>query len=103
MSTERLYATFYVDDAHFCVDALGVQEVLRHQPMTRVPLAGAESSRVVRTVLFEVLALAVVGVAIALPLGWWLTQLVRSQLYGVEPRDPLREQAPAPERRVFLV
>ena len=50
---------------------------------------GAESSRVVRTVLFEVLALAAVGVAIALPLGWWLTQLVRSQLYGVEPRDPL--------------
>jgi ABC-type antimicrobial peptide transport system permease subunit len=50
---------------------------------------GAESSRVVRAVLFEVLALAVVGVAIALPLGWWLTQLVRSQLYGVEPRDPV--------------
>jgi ABC-type antimicrobial peptide transport system permease subunit len=50
---------------------------------------GAESSRVVRTVLFEVLALAALGVAIALPLGWWLTQLVRSQLYGVEPRDPL--------------
>ncbi len=49
---------------------------------------GAESSRVVRTVLFEVLALAAVGVAIALPLGWWLTQLVRSQLYGVGPRDP---------------
>jgi purine-binding chemotaxis protein CheW len=42
MSTERLYATFYVDDAHFGVDALGVQEVLRHQPMTRVPLATDE-------------------------------------------------------------
>jgi purine-binding chemotaxis protein CheW len=37
--TERLYATFYVDDAHFGVDALEVQEVLRRQPMTRVPLA----------------------------------------------------------------
>jgi predicted permease len=50
---------------------------------------GAASSRVVRTVLFEVLALALVGVAIALPLGWWLTRLVSSQLYGVEPRDPV--------------
>jgi ABC-type antimicrobial peptide transport system permease subunit len=50
---------------------------------------GAGSSRVMRTVLYEVLALAVVGVAIALPLTWWLTKLVQSQLFGVEPRDPL--------------
>jgi purine-binding chemotaxis protein CheW len=42
MTTERLYATFYVDGAHFGVDALDVQEVLRHQPMTRVPLASDE-------------------------------------------------------------
>jgi predicted permease len=50
---------------------------------------GAGSSRVMRTVLYEVLALAAVGVAIALPLTWWLTKLVQSQLFGVEPRDPL--------------
>jgi predicted permease len=50
---------------------------------------GAEQANVVRTVLLEVLSLAAVGVAIALPLGWWLTRLVASQLYGVEPRDPL--------------
>jgi purine-binding chemotaxis protein CheW len=42
MATERLYATFYVDGAHYGVDALDVQEVLRHQPMTRVPLAPTE-------------------------------------------------------------
>jgi purine-binding chemotaxis protein CheW len=42
MSRERLYATFYIGDSHFGVDALGVQEVLRHQPMTRVPLATDE-------------------------------------------------------------
>jgi purine-binding chemotaxis protein CheW len=42
MTTERLYATFYVDGAHFGVDALDVQEVLRQQPMTRVPLASDE-------------------------------------------------------------
>jgi ABC-type antimicrobial peptide transport system permease subunit len=49
---------------------------------------GAEAWKVVRTVLTEVLLLAAIGVAIALPLGWWTTKLVASQLYGVEPRDP---------------
>jgi ABC-type antimicrobial peptide transport system permease subunit len=50
---------------------------------------GAGSARVWLTVLFEVLALAGLGVAIALPLTWWLTKLVQSQLFGVEPRDPV--------------
>lgn len=49
---------------------------------------GAEAAAVVRMVLREVLILAGVGIAIALPLAWWLTRLVRSQLYGIEPRDP---------------
>ncbi|HEX7097050.1 MAG TPA: chemotaxis protein CheW [Acidimicrobiales bacterium] len=42
MATERLYATFYVNGAHYGVDALDVQEVLRQQPMTRVPLTPEE-------------------------------------------------------------
>jgi purine-binding chemotaxis protein CheW len=42
--TRRLVATFWVDDQFFGVDALGVQEVLRHQPMTTVPLAPREVS-----------------------------------------------------------
>jgi purine-binding chemotaxis protein CheW len=42
MGTERLYSTFYVNGAHYGVDALDVQEVLRQQPMTRVPLATEE-------------------------------------------------------------
>jgi len=50
---------------------------------------GAESARVVRGVLYEVLGLAAIGVVIALPLGFWATRLVASQLYGVEPRDPM--------------
>jgi predicted permease len=50
---------------------------------------GAASTRVMRSVLVEVLALAGVGVALALPATWFLTKLVESQLYGVEPRDPL--------------
>jgi len=39
---DRLYATFAVGDSWFGVDATGVQEVMRAQPMTRVPLAGDE-------------------------------------------------------------
>lgn len=33
------YATFFVEDLFFGVDVLRVQEVLRYQPMTRVPQA----------------------------------------------------------------
>ncbi len=50
---------------------------------------GAEAAAVIRMVLREVLLLAAAGIAIALPLAWWLTKLVRSQLYGIEPRDPV--------------
>jgi ABC-type antimicrobial peptide transport system permease subunit len=32
--------------------------------------------------------LAGIGIGIALPLAWWLSALVQSQLYGVAPRDP---------------
>lgn len=40
--TEKLYATFYVGSTFFGVDATDVQEVLRTQPMTDVPLAPGE-------------------------------------------------------------
>ncbi|NOX31260.1 MAG: purine-binding chemotaxis protein CheW [Actinobacteria bacterium] len=40
--TDRLYATFYIDDTLFGIDATDVQEVLRAQPMTSVPLAPAD-------------------------------------------------------------
>ncbi len=49
---------------------------------------GAESADVVRMVLREVLVLASIGIAVALPASWWLTQLVRSQLFGIEPHNP---------------
>jgi purine-binding chemotaxis protein CheW len=35
----RQYSTFYVADLYFGIDVLNVQEVLRYQEMTRVPLA----------------------------------------------------------------
>jgi purine-binding chemotaxis protein CheW len=41
---EQLFATFYVDGAYYGVNALDVQEVLRFQPMTRVPLSPPEVS-----------------------------------------------------------
>ncbi len=50
---------------------------------------GAQGGNVVTMVLKEVAILAGVGVGIALPLAWWLSELVQSQLYGVAPRDPL--------------
>jgi purine-binding chemotaxis protein CheW len=41
---ERLYATMRLGDMTCGVDALVVQEVLRHQHMTRVPLAPSDVS-----------------------------------------------------------
>jgi purine-binding chemotaxis protein CheW len=35
----KQYSTFYVSDLFFGIDVLNVQEVLRYQQMTRVPLA----------------------------------------------------------------
>lgn len=42
--SDRLYATFYVDETFFGIDATDVQEVLRAQPMSTVPLAPPEIS-----------------------------------------------------------
>jgi len=39
MSDERQYATFLVDDLYLGVEATQVQEVIRYQEMTPVPLA----------------------------------------------------------------
>ena len=50
---------------------------------------GAQGRSVVGMVLKEVALLAVLGIGIALPLAWWLSKLVESQLYGIAPRDPL--------------
>jgi purine-binding chemotaxis protein CheW len=35
----KQYSTFFVSDLYFGIDVLNVQEVLRYQQMTRVPLA----------------------------------------------------------------
>jgi predicted permease len=50
---------------------------------------GASSGSVVWLVMREVLLLAVVGLAIGLPAAWALTRLVETQLFGIQPADPL--------------
>ena len=49
---------------------------------------GAAKRDVLWLVMREVLVLLGIGVAIALPAAWMLTQTVRSQLYGIQPADP---------------
>ncbi|MFO0821779.1 MAG: chemotaxis protein CheW [Gemmataceae bacterium] len=39
MADERQYCTFYLRNLYFGLDVLRVQEIIRSQPMTRVPLA----------------------------------------------------------------
>jgi predicted permease len=49
---------------------------------------GAARTDVLWLVMKEVLVLLAIGMAIALPASWMLTQSVRSQLYGIDPADP---------------
>lgn len=41
MSQPKQFCTFFLNGLFFGVEVLKVQEVLRHQPMTRVPLSSA--------------------------------------------------------------
>jgi len=41
MADEHQYCTFYLDRHYFGLDVLKVQEIIRYQEMTRVPLAPA--------------------------------------------------------------
>jgi predicted permease len=49
---------------------------------------GALRGHVSWLVLREVLLLVAAGIAIALPIAWWLGRYVKSQLHGVTPMDP---------------
>jgi predicted permease len=50
---------------------------------------GAAGGDVVWLVMKEVLVLVAVGIGIGLPVAYGLTRLVKTQLYGIEPNDPL--------------
>jgi putative ABC transport system permease protein len=50
---------------------------------------GASTTDISWLVLREVLIISAAGVAVGLPLAWWLGRFVSAQLYGVKPGDPL--------------
>jgi predicted permease len=50
---------------------------------------GAERRAILALVLREVAVMAAIGIAVGLPLAWALGRLLRSQLYGLSPSDPL--------------
>jgi purine-binding chemotaxis protein CheW len=44
MADQRQFCTFFLDRFYFGLDVLKVQEIIRYQEMTRVPLAPPEVS-----------------------------------------------------------
>ena len=50
---------------------------------------GAEAGNVVWLVMREVVAMVGAGLLIALPLAWFASRHVQSQLYGLQPQDPI--------------
>ena len=50
---------------------------------------GASAGNIRWLVIREVLVIAATGVALGLPAAWWLARYVSTQLYGVEPTDPI--------------
>jgi predicted permease len=50
---------------------------------------GSSRIGVARIILADVLLLAAIGIAVALPTAYALSHLIRNQLYGVSPADPL--------------
>ncbi|HEV8253237.1 MAG TPA: ABC transporter permease, partial [Vicinamibacteria bacterium] len=50
---------------------------------------GADRRAILALVLREVALMAALGIAVGLPFAWALGRLVRSQLYGLSPSDPL--------------
>ncbi len=50
---------------------------------------GAERGGVIGLVMREVALLAAIGVGVGLPIAMVLTKYVRSQLFGLEPNDPI--------------
>jgi predicted permease len=64
--------------------------VAQRMPEIGIRMAlGARGTNVAWLVMREVLWLVGTGAAIALPAAWGLTRFVRSQLYDIQPNDPL--------------
>ncbi len=97
LSIERLVATLsavFGGLATFLA-AIGLYGVMAYSVTRRTQeigirmALGANRGNVVWMVMREVLGLMAVGIAVGLPAALALSKLVRSQLYGVEPNDPV--------------
>jgi len=95
--TERLVASLSTAFGFLSIGlaALGLYGMLAYTVARRtreigIRMAiGASRTDVLWLVMREVVWLLVIGIGFALPASWGLSQYVQSQLYGIEPGDPL--------------
>jgi putative ABC transport system permease protein len=97
LSNERLIALLAVAFGLLAtlLSGIGIYGVLAYSTAQRTREIGLRialgSSRLAisRIVLMDVLRLAGIGIAISIPVAFGLGRLLRSQLFGVSPSDPL--------------
>jgi ABC-type antimicrobial peptide transport system permease subunit len=97
IAQERLFAYLYGAFAGLtvllsCIGLYGLMayNVTRRRSEIGVRVAlGATGGQIARPILVEALTLAAFGVLLGVPIGLWAVRLIRSQLYGVGPGDPL--------------
>jgi putative ABC transport system permease protein len=97
LSRERMVATMTVAFGTLAtlLAVIGLYGVMsytvarrRREIGVRVAL-GATARRIGWLVIREVLVIGALGVTLALPAAWWLGRYVSTELYGVEPNDPI--------------
>jgi putative ABC transport system permease protein len=97
LSVERLIALLAISFGGLAIllAAIGLYGVLAYATAQRtreigIRMAlGAQRNSVMRLVLMDVLWIAGISIAVSLPVSLLLARLLRSQLYGVSPGDPL--------------
>jgi len=97
LSAQRMIATLsaFFGILATVLAAIGLYGVMAYMVTRRtreigIRLAlGADRRDVLRLVMREVIVVTAAGVAIAIPISLALTRLVRAQLYGIVPNDPL--------------